>query len=270
MAESPGALERDLAFAIEAARWAGQRVLALRESGRWSGETLGDVADQAADALIQGLLRGRYPADGVLSEETRDSEERVAKERCWIVDPLDGTREFGEGRDDWAVHVALAVGGACALGAVALPAHGKLLWGSALEPRRAGIEGGGELVSGASQGPSRPRVAVSRSHTPRWIERFEREVGAGESIPAGSVGFKVSLLLLGQADVYVHRRGLKEWDTCAPETVARALGWSVCRLRGDEHRYNQPDPVCNELVVCRPAWRERVSRALAAAGALQA
>jgi len=269
MAGSPDWIERDLAFAVEAARWAGQRALALRESGRWSGEVLGDVADQAADALLQGLLRGRYPADGVLSEETRDSAARLAKERCWIVDPLDGTREFGEGRDDWAVHVALAIGGECALGAVALPAHGKLLWGSTLEPRRAGIEGSGELVSGAIECRSRPRVAVSRSHAPRWIDRFARELGAGDSIPAGSVGYKVSLLLLGQADVYVHRRGLKEWDTCAPETVARALGWSVCRLRGDEHRYNRPDPVCDELVVCKPAWRERVLHALDQAGALQ-
>ena len=88
-------------------------------------------------------------------------------------------------------------------------------------------------------------------------------------MPAGSAGNKVALLLLGEADVYVHKIGLKEWDTCAPETVARALGWSVCRLRGEEHKYNQPDPRNDELVVCRPAWKDRVVASLASCGALE-
>jgi 3'(2'), 5'-bisphosphate nucleotidase len=102
------------------------------------------------------------------------------------------------------------------------------------------------------------------------MDRFCDVLGAGERLPTGSVGFKVARLLRGEADVYVHKQGLKEWDTCAPETVARALGWTVCKLRGDEHVYNRRDPVNHELVICRPAWRERVLEAVAACGALQA
>jgi 3'(2'), 5'-bisphosphate nucleotidase len=265
------ALERDLAFAIDAARQAGQRVLKLRESGRWQGDMLADVGDQAADGLLQGLIQGRYPDDGILSEETADSDGRLAKRRSWIVDPLDGTKEYSEGRSDWAVHVALTLGGRCAVGAVALPVLGKVLWGL-LEGRgaRHGIEGGGEPLRGDSAGAAAPRVVLSRSHTPKWMDRFCESIGAGERLPTGSVGFKVARLLLGEADVYVHKVGLKEWDTCAPEAVARALGWTVCKLRGDDHAYTRRDPKNPELIVCRPAWRNRVLAALAACGALEA
>ena len=265
----PTVLRRDLEFAIETARHAGNRVLTLRASGRWEGSVLADVGDQAADGWLQGAIHGRYPDDGVLSEETADSPVRLQRSRCWIVDPLDGTREFSQLREDWAVHVALVLDGRCALGAVALPSLGSVLWGVALPGRlSAGLEGQGSLLSGDSESPSAPRVVVSRSHTPEWVGRFCDAIGGGEPTPCGSAGYKTARLLLGQADVYVHKRGLKEWDTCAPETVARALGWSVCKLAGDEHRYNQADPKNHELVVCRPAWRERVLAALAKSGAL--
>lgn len=264
-------IDRDLELAIAAARAAGERVMALRDSGRWQGPVLADIGDQAADGWLQGLIRGRYPDDGLLSEETADSAERLSRRRCWIVDPLDGTREFSELREDWAVHVALALDGRCALGAVALPACGRLLWGVAIEGReRAGLDGAGSLLSGGSAGPTCPRVVVSRSHTPDWVGRFCERLGAAPPSPCGSAGYKTARILLGEADVYVHKVGLKEWDTCAPETVARALGWTVCRLRGDEHRYNRPDPHNHELVVCRAAWKERVLAALAASGALEA
>jgi 3'(2'), 5'-bisphosphate nucleotidase len=101
------------------------------------------------------------------------------------------------------------------------------------------------------------------------MQRFADGMGKAELVPCGSVGFKVSMLLFGKADIYVHKIGLKEWDTCAPETIARSLGWSVCKLRGEEHRYNRPDPKNHEFVVCRPAWRERVIAALAESGALE-
>ncbi len=264
-------LERDLEFAVMAARAAGERVMALRGSGRWQGSVLADIGDQAADGWLQGLIRGRHPEDGLLSEETADSPERLARSRCWIVDPLDGTREFSDLREDWAVHVALTVDGRCALGVVALPACGRLLWGVASADRpRAGLEGEGVLLHGDDPGPAAPRVVVSRSHTPDWVGRFCERLGAAPPHPCGSAGFKTARILLGEADVYVHKVGLKEWDTCAPETVARALGWTVCRLRGEEHRYNQSDPRNHELVVCRPAWRDRVLAALAASGALEA
>lgn len=256
--------ERDRRLAVSAAREAGRRLQNLRAAGRWEGSVLGDVGDQAADGYLQGILAGRCPEDGVLSEETASDERRLAKSRVWIVDPLDGTKEYSQLRADWAVHVGLAVDGVCALGAVALPASGEVLWGCALPGEEsAGLEGeaGRPLVRGDSKSRERPVVAVSRSHMPEWVEAFVREI-EGEMLPYGSVGFKVSRLFLGDADLYVHQKGLKEWDTCAPEAVARALGWSVTTLSGEEHRYNRKDARNEELVVCRPAWRDRVMETL--------
>ncbi|HUR28323.1 MAG TPA: 3'(2'),5'-bisphosphate nucleotidase CysQ [Planctomycetota bacterium] len=264
-------IERDLALAVHAAREAGRRVQDLRLTGRWKDEaTRADIGDQAADGYLRGLLEGRCPEDGVLSEETADSPARLSKSRVWIVDPLDGTKEFSQLRDDWAVHVALCVDGECALAAVALPATNQVLWGVALAgQRRAGIQGGGTLLSGDSPEPAKPRMVLSRSHTPEWTPKFAELLGVGEQQPMGSVGYKVARLLLGSADVYVHKKGLKEWDTCAPETIARALGWTVCKLRGDPHRYNQPDPKNHELVICRPRQKARVLDAVAKSGALE-
>ena len=263
------AIERDLSFAIEAARQAGERVLGLRGLGKWEGKTMADIGDQAADGLLQGLFQGRYPEDGILSEETVDTPERLDRARAWILDPLDGTKEYSQGREDWAVHVALTVGGRCALGAVALPGSDEVLWGVALPGKeRAGSTSGATLVRGDSDLPSNPKVVCSRSHTPPWVEAFAKEFDAS-LLPCGSAGYKTSRLLTGEADVYVHKIGLKEWDTCAPETVARSLGWHVCKLRGDEHVYNQRDPKNHELVICRPAIKDRVLEAIAKSGALE-
>ncbi len=266
---SPESIQRDLDFARFAARVAGERALVIRAAGRWEGSTLADVGDQGCDGYLQGLIAGRYPDDGLLSEETADSPARLAKSRVWIVDPLDGTREYSQLRDDWAVHVALTLDGQTAVGAVALPAQDKLIWGVTLKGQeRHGVDGEGELLTGDSPAPATPRVALSRSHTPEWVERFVTDIG-GEKRSAGSVGHKVCMLLSGEADVYVHKIGLKEWDTCAPETVARALGWHVCKLRGEEHRYNLADPHNHELVVCRPGFASRVLEVLAGCGALE-
>jgi len=262
-------IERDLAFAIEAAREAGRRGLGLRAEKRWEGKTLADIGDQAADGFLQGFIRGRYPADGLLSEETVDSAERLTKPRAWIVDPLDGTQEYSELRADWAVHVALTVGGRCALAAVALPADDDVLWGVCVPGKeRAGSTKGSSLVKGTSEQPARPRIAISRSHTPPWVEKLARALD-GVLVPCGSAGYKVSRLLAGEADIYAHTVGLKEWDTCAPESVARALGWHVSKLRGEEHVYNQKNPKNHELLVCRPAWKERLLAALKDSGALE-
>jgi 3'(2'), 5'-bisphosphate nucleotidase len=269
---SPEEVERDLEFAVRVAREAGRRAMHLRQLERWEGSTLADIGDQACDGYLQGALLGRYPEDGVLSEETRDTPGRLERRRAWIIDPLDGTREYSQLRDDWAIHVALTVDGECALAAVDLPAQGRTLWGVALPgAQRAGLVGDGALASAEEDGErdAAPRIACSRSHTPPWMERFHEVIGGGELVRAGSVGNKVGLLLLGEADLYVHKVGLKEWDTCAPETVARALGWHVCKLRGEPHRYNQADPVNHELVICRPSIRERVLEALAGCGALE-
>ena len=260
-------LEADLAFAIEVARAAGERVLGLRETGRWKDKMLADIGDQAADGYLQGVIQGRYPDDGILSEETVDTPERLAKHRCWIIDPLDGTKEFCQLRDDWGVHVALTLGGACAIGVVYLPSQETLVWGVAVPGReRVGIDGPGQLAAVDSGKPG--RVVVSRSHTPPWVEAFAQEVGAGELIPFGGCGNKTIQLMTDQADIYVHKIGLKEWDTCAPESIARAAGWTVRKLDGSEHRYNQPDPHNHEYVMCRPGHLEQVLSALQTSGAL--
>lgn len=249
-------IQRDLDFAIEAAQVAGERVMALRASDRWHGSTLADIGDQAADGWLQGLIRGRYPHDGLLSEETADSPDRLARSRCWIVDPLDGTREFSDMREDWAIHVALTVDGCCALSAVALPSCGRLLWGVALDgQQRAGVEGGGSLLRGDTPGSTPPRVVVSRSHTPDWVGRFCQHVGAEAPFPCGSAGYKTARILMGEADIYVHKIGLKEWDTCAPETVARALGWTVCKLRGKNTATTNPIRRTTSLLSAGPRGR---------------
>ena len=248
-------LTRELAFARRIAREAGQRVLGLRASGRWTDPTIvGDVGDQAADAYLQGSIRAAYPDDGLLSEETKDTERRVGKSRTWIVDPLDGTKEFRTGRQDWAVHVALVIDGEPALGVVALPSIGSSIWGVCHRGRREhGVDGEAlALVPGEGKTGEVVRLVCSRSHTPEWMERFASAFGPHELVPCGSVGFKVSRLLVGEADVYAHKKGLKEWDTCAPECVARALGWHVSRLDGSVQVYNQPDPRNDELLICRP------------------
>jgi 3'(2'), 5'-bisphosphate nucleotidase len=266
---TPEEIERDLQFAIEVAQSAGKRVLGLRETGRWEGKMLADIGDQAADGYLQGVLAGRYPDDGVLSEETVDSADRLSKARAWIIDPLDGTKEFSQEREDWAVHVALTLDNECAIAAVDLPSQGKTMYAVSLPGQeRCGLVGGGELITGDSEAPEEIRMACSRSHTPPWMENFQAALG-GTLVREGSVGNKVSTLLLGRADVYVHKVGLKEWDTCAPETIARAAGWHVSKLRGEPHRYNQADPVNHELVICRPAVAERVLEAIAACGALE-
>jgi len=266
---SKESIDRDLETAISIARLAGERCLGLREEGRWEGKMLADVGDQAADGFLQGFIQGRYPEDGILSEETVDSPERLGKRRTWIIDPLDGTKEYSAVREDWAVHVALTLDGKCALAAVALPSLGEVLYGVALPGQeRGGTISGQELVPGSSPSPAQPKVAVSRSHTPPWVEKFADTLGLGMH-RCGSAGFKVSQLLTGQADIYVHKVGLKEWDTCAPETVARAMGWHVCKLRGDEHVYNQANPHNHELVVCRPEWKDRVLEAIKSSGALE-
>ncbi len=261
-------IERDLAFAIAAAGEAGERALALRRSGRWEGETLGDVADQAADGLIRGLIRGRFPDDGLLSEETADTPARLDRKRVWIVDPVDGTREYHAGRDDWAVHVALTIEQRCAVAAVAVPCLGDVIWGVALEGReRAGNTGDHPLLLGESEPDAPRRIIASRSTVPPWLEAFAKAMGA-ELVHAGSVGYKVAMLLRGEADVYVREARLHEWDTCAPETVARALGWHVCKLSGEEHRYNSRDPLNHDLLVCRPAEAARILRLIRELGVL--
>jgi 3'(2'), 5'-bisphosphate nucleotidase len=174
----------------------------------------------------------------ILSEEAADEPNRLAADRVWIVDPLDGTREFAEGRDDWAIHVALWSDGDLVAGAVALPALGRTL-ASDMPPQIPARTG------------ERPRIAVSRSRAPLIARAAARELGA-DLVPLGSAGFQVAAVLFGEVDAYVHAGGQNEWDSAAPVVVARAAGLHASRLDGSALVYNRPDPNLPDMIVCRP------------------
>ena len=195
------------------------------------------------DYLMAALAKAR-PDDAVLSEEGADDPVRLRRERVWIVDPLDGTREFSElDRDDWAVHVALWQSGELIAGAVALPAQGITL--------------ATPTVAAPPAGPEAPRIVVSRTRPPA-IALQVRDALNGTLVEMGSAGAKVAAVVQGFADVYVHAGGQYEWDSAAPVAVARAAGLHTSRIDGSPLQYNRPDPLLPDLVVCRPEYAEAV------------
>lgn len=215
----------------------------MRESRRHHGADLGRAGDKEANALLVTALRELRPDDGLLSEEEKDDSARLGKERCWIVDPLDGTREYSEGRSDWAVHVALAVGGRAEIGAVALPALGELLRTD--QPRA--------LPPMAEP----PRMVVSRTRPAPETGRIAEALGA-EVLPMGSAGAKAMAVVLGEAEIYLHTGGQYEWDNCAPAAVAQAHGLHVSRVDGSPLAYNRPESLLPDLLICRREYAERV------------
>ena len=203
-----------------------------------------DAGDKRShDFLIQALAAER-PDDAVLSEEGVDNPARLSAHRVWIVDPLDGTREFSEsGREDWAVHVALWQDGELVAGAVALPAQGVTL--------------ATPTVAAPPSAPSAPRIVVSRTRPPALALDVRHALG-GTLVEMGSAGAKVAAVVQGKADVYVHAGGQYEWDSAAPVAVARAAGLFTSRLDGSPLRYNQPDPKLPDLIVCREELADAV------------
>lgn len=207
--------------------------------GRWRPELFGKAVDRRSHRFLVDALRRHRPGDAVLSEEGADSPGRLAADRVWIVDPLDGTREYAEGRPDWAVHVALWAGGELRAGAVAIPG-----WGITFSTGRA-------LRTPPLRGRLFPLIAVSRTRPPPEAVLVAEATG-GHLLPMGSAGVKTAAVLLGEADAYVHAGGQYEWDSAAPAAVARAAGLHVSRLDGTPLRYNQPDPYLPDLLICRP------------------
>lgn len=243
--------ESDHELAAQLALEAGKLLLDLRR-GPLTGRDLGDEGDRQSDAYLLGTLRRICPDDAVLSEESADDLSRLQSSRVWIVDPLDGTREYTEeGRDDWAVHVALWEDGALAAGAVALPARGLVLRDD--RPPERADDAGGE-----------PRLLVSRTRPPAVATAVADRLGA-RMVPMGSAGAKVAAVILGEADAYVHAGGQYEWDSAAPVAVALAAGLFVSRLDGSPPRYNQRDPYLPDLVVCRPELAGTILSAASAA-----
>ena len=248
----PGAVS-DHDDAARYAAEAGALLLALREQTvleEWERFTLGDAGDVLANRRLLDLLGAEHPDDPVLSEESADDPRRHRAERVWIVDPLDGTREFTErGRTDWAVHVALWERGVLRAGAVALPAQDRLL--STAEPPVVPAPDGRRL-----------RVVVSRTRPPVAARRVAATLDA-ELVAMGSAGAKAMAVVTGEVDAYVHAGGQYEWDSAAPAAVAEAAGLHVSRLDGSPLRYNQPDPWLPDLVVCRPELADAIVAAAA-------
>lgn len=232
----------DAELAAQLAADAGRILLEVRDSGRHHGKDLGRAGDAEANAVLVKALGELRPSDGVLSEEERDNPTRLAKSRVWIVDPLDGTREFCERREDWAVHVALAVDGEAAVGAVALPARKLVLRSDRPLP--------------LPNSPPRPRIVVSRTRPPAEALAVAEALGA-ELVPMGSAGAKAMAVVLGEAEIYLHSGGQHQWDNCAPVAVAQAHGLHCSRIDGSALRYNGRHTLVPDLLICRPEWAER-------------
>jgi 3'(2'), 5'-bisphosphate nucleotidase len=240
MAEDLAAEHRD---AAKLAEIAGRALVELRADPP-SLRDLGAAGDRMAHQLLVAELNRLYPDDDVRSEE--GLEHVAGTGRLWIIDPLDGTREFRQpGRSDWAVHVAMAVGGVAVVGAVALPALDLVLGTGeppVLPPLRTGEP---------------PRVVVSRSRPPDVAYDVTESIN-GVMVPMGSAGAKIAAVILGAAEVYVHAGGQYEWDSCAPVAVAVASGLHASRLDGEPLRYGDPDAWLPDLVVCRQEYAEAV------------
>lgn len=244
--------QTDAELAAHLAAVAGALLRTVRGSGMLSQARLGKAGDATANAFLCHALREQRPDDALLSEEEKDNLARLAAQRCWVVDPVDGTREFGEARSDWAVHVGLAVGGVPVAGAVALPdaADG------------AGIVLRSDRPVVVSPAPERLRLVVSRTRPAREALAVAAALDA-EVVPMGSAGAKAMAVVLGQADIYLHTGGQYEWDSCAPAAVALAHGLHASRVDGSPLRYNQRDTYLPDLLICRRDHAEAVFAALA-------
>lgn len=242
----------DAELAVTCAALAGTALVAERAR---PGPDVGRRGDELAHRMILDELRAARPHDTVLSEEATDDAARLHADRVWIVDPLDGTREYREpGTPEWAVHVALWVRGAgLVAGAVALPDRGVTL-GSGTPP---------VLPAPTTGGPM--RIAVSRSRPPA-VATHVAEVFGAELVPLGSAGYKVAAVLLGEVDAYVHAGGQYQWDSAAPVAVAHAAGVHASRLDGAELHYNVAELYVPDLLVCRTELAGPLLRAIAASG----
>ncbi|MCX7865049.1 MAG: 3'(2'),5'-bisphosphate nucleotidase CysQ [Novosphingobium sp.] len=239
----------DVDLAAHLAFVAGRILIEGRASGLFEGKALGKAGDATANQFLVHALRQQRPDDGLLSEEEKDNPARLGKSRVWIVDPVDGTREYGEERTDWAVHVGMAVNGAPVLGAVALPGLGLVLRSD--QPPE------------VPPAPERLRMVVSRTRPASEANEVAARLGA-ELVPMGSAGAKAMSILLGDADIYLHSGGQYEWDSCAPVAVALAAGLHCSRIDGSPLVYNQRDTYMPDLLICRKEHAESVLTQVAA------
>jgi 3'(2'), 5'-bisphosphate nucleotidase len=237
----------DAALARHIAETAGRLLIDLQVCGLFDGKTLGKAGDRTANAFIMEALSAQRPDDVVLSEEETDNVARLSASRVWIVDPLDGTREYGERRTDWAVHVALAIDGVAVIGAVALPGIPLTLCtdDAALPPAHLG----------------KLRMLVSRTRPAAEAVAVAGKLNA-ELVPMGSAGAKAMAVVRGEADIYLHSGGQYEWDSCAPAAVAQAAGLHVSRIDGAPLAYNQPNVYLPDLLITRKELAPQIFAAL--------
>ena len=238
----------DIELAVHLADGAGRLLLDLRDSGSFSGKELGKQGDARANAWLMAELATHRPDDGVLSEETKDTPARLSKSRVWIIDPVDGTREYGEGRADWAVHIGLTTDGIASLGAVGLPAEDMILRS---DPPAS-------LPAAADP----PRMVVSRTRPAAEALHVAEALGAA-LIPMGSAGAKAMAVVRGTADIYLHSGGQYEWDNAAPVAVAAAAGLHCSRIDGRALRYNRKDVSLPDLLICRKDAADTILRTIA-------
>jgi 3'(2'), 5'-bisphosphate nucleotidase len=220
---------------------AGRRLIELRARGG-DAKALRDAGDRLSHEFLTGELARLRPGDAVLSEEGADDQARLSAKRVWIVDPLDGTREYGEpGRTDWAVHVALWADGELTAGAVGLPAQDTVLSTANPPARRS---------AGTTEETGLPlRLLVSRTRPPEFMAALAASLDA-VLVPMGSAGAKAAAVINGQADAYIHSGGQYEWDSAAPVAVARAAGLHTSRIDGSDLRYNQAHPSVPDILIC--------------------
>ncbi len=230
-------------LAARLASTAGKILLEVRNSCLIEGKSLGQAGDGTANRFLCHAIKQQRPDDGLLSEESKDTDQRLSKERVWIIDPVDGTREYGEARDDWAVHVALAVDGRASIGAVALPGLGVTLRSDKPQafPERA----------------DKLRMVVSRSRPAKEAVEVAGILDA-ELIEMGSAGAKAMAVVRGEADIYLHSGGQYEWDNCAPVAVARAHNLHCSRINGNALIYNNKDTYLPDLLICHNQDAERI------------
>jgi 3'(2'), 5'-bisphosphate nucleotidase len=228
----------DTALARQIAETAGQILVALQRSGLFADKELGIAGDRMSNAFITETLKSLRPNDAILSEEEAADPSRLPASRVWIVDPLDGSREYGEVREDWAVHIALAVDGKPAIGAVALPGVPLTLCTDAVSQVTVPLA------------PERPRMLISRTRPAAEAVAMAEALDAA-LVPMGSAGAKTMAIIRGEADIYLHSGGQYEWDSCAPAAVALAAGLHVSRIDGSPLTYNSPNPWLPDLLICR-------------------
>lgn len=238
----------DATLAQRIAAGAGAILKGVRSGGLLRGHELGAAGDELAQHWIASVLAAHRPDDGMLSEEAPDEvEERLSKDRVWIIDPLDGTREFSNGRLDWAVHISMVENGTPVVAAVAMPDLNRVWHTSNVR---------------AVKGPYAKRIVISRTRPPACADYVAHALGS-ELHPMGSAGAKGMSVLLGDADAYIHSGGQYEWDSCAPVGVALAAGLHCSRLDGSPLVYNQEDTYLPDLIICRKEIAGDILKAVA-------